>query len=143
LVKQVIEENIMAADKQQIIDLENRFWQAIKSKDVDSAKAMVADQALVTGPSGTMRINPETFAQQMREAPWTLDQFEFRESDVLFPSEDVAVITYKVHQAGQMEGKPMDMTCADSTVWAREGGTWKCALHTETVLQPQRQPEPA
>ena len=79
----------------------------------------------------------------MREAPWTLDNFEFSDMDVIFPTDDVAVITYKVHQTGELEGKPMDMTAADSSVWARDGSSWKCALHTETILQPQRQPEPA
>ncbi len=133
----------MATDKQQIIDLETRFWQAIRAKDIEGAQAMVADQALVTGPSGTMRIDPAKFAQQMREAPWTLENFEFRDTDVIFPTEDVAVITYKVHQTGEMEGKPMDLNAADSTLWVQDGGSWKCALHTETILEPAREREPA
>ena len=133
----------MNANKQQIIDLETRFWQSLKDKDVPAAQAMVADQSLTTGPSGTTRMDPDKFGQLMRDAPWTLDKFEFSDVDVIFPTDDVAVITYKVHQTGEMEGKPMDMNAADSTVWTRDGGSWKCALHTETVLEPKRQPEPA
>jgi ketosteroid isomerase-like protein len=133
----------MPANKQEIIDLETRFWRSIQDKDVPTAKAMVAEQALVTGPSGTMLIGPAKFGQMMSEAPWTLDEFEFSDIDVILPTEDVAVITYKVHQTGEMEGKPMDMVAADSTVWVRDGDAWKCALHTETVLQPKRQTEPA
>jgi ketosteroid isomerase-like protein len=133
----------MTANKQQIVDLENRFWEAIKDKDVAAARAFVADQSLVTGPSGTMLMDPAKFGQLMSEAPWTLDKFEFRDVDVIFPNDDVAVIAYKVHQTGEMEGKPMDLVAADSTVWSREGNEWKCVLHTETVLQPKRQPEPA
>ena len=133
----------MRANKQQIIDLETRFWQAIKDKDVPTAQAMIADRSLTTGPSGTTQMNPEKFGRLMREAPWTLDQFELSDFDVIFPAEDVAVIAYKVHETGEMEGKPMDMIAADSTVWARDGDSWKCALHTETILEPQRQPEPA
>lgn len=133
----------MNANKQQIIDLETRFWQSMKDKDVATAQAMVAEDSLVTGPHGTMRVNPAKFAQLMREAPWTLDKFKLSDADVIFPSDDVAVITYKVHETGEMEGKPMDMIAADSTVWARDGDSWKCALHTETILEPKRQPEPA
>ncbi len=135
----------MSNDRQQIVDLENRFWQSMKDKDVDAAQAMVARETLVTGPHGTMRADPAKFATMMREAPWTLDRFEMSDVDVIFPSEDVAVITYKVHETGEMEGRPMDLTAADSTVWARDGGDWKVALHTETILKDARarQPEPA
>lgn len=133
----------MSTNKQEIIDLERRFWQSLKDKDVPTAQAMIADQSRSTGPSGITPMDPQKFGQLMREAPWTLDNFTFSDVDVIFPTDDVAVITYKVHQTGEMEGKPMDLNAADSTVWAREGDSWKCALHTETILQPQRQPEPA
>ncbi|HEU4498648.1 MAG TPA: nuclear transport factor 2 family protein [Sphingomicrobium sp.] len=135
----------MTGNKQQIIDLETRFWQSMKDKDVEAAQAMVADESLVTGPHGTMRADPAKFGQLMREAPWTLDEFKMTDVDVIFPADDVAVITYKVHETGEMEGKPMDMTAADSTVWARHGDRWKVALHTETILEDakSRQREPA
>ena len=29
----------------------------------------------------------------------------------------------------------MDMTCADSSTWVRQGEAWKCVLHTETILK--------
>jgi ketosteroid isomerase-like protein len=129
-------------DKQQIVDLETRFWRVLQGKDPDAAKAMIASNALVTGPSGAMRIDPETFAEQTRDNKWRLDQFEFTDVDVIVPNENVGIIIYKVHQTGELKGKPMDMKAADSSVWVREGGEWKCALHTETILQPQKQPEP-
>ena len=132
----------MSGNKQQIIDLETRFWQSMKDKDVEAAQALVADVTLVTGPHGTMRADPAKFGQLMREAPWTLDRFEMSDVDVIFPSDDVAVITYKVHETGEMEGKPMDMVAADSTVWARAGGDWKVALHTETILKDAKAPQP-
>ena len=135
----------MTRNKHEIIDLERRFWEAIKDKDVAGAQVLVADPSLVTGPFGTMRVDPDKFGGMMRDAPWTLDQFEFSDADIIFPTEDVAVIAYKVHQTGEMEGKPMDMRAADSTVWVRDGGEWKVALHTETILQDAKakQPEPA
>jgi ketosteroid isomerase-like protein len=133
----------MQGNKQQIIDLETRFWQSMRDKDVPTAQAMIADESLVTGPMGTMRVTPEKYAQLTREGDWRLDRFQFSDTDVIFPADDTAVIAYKVHQTGELKGKPMDMTCADSTTWIRDGNSWKCALHTETVLEPQRQPEPA
>ena len=49
--------------------------------------------------------------------------------------EDTAIIAYKVHQTGTMKDQPMDLNCADSTTWVRDNGEWKCALHTETILE--------
>jgi hypothetical protein len=33
-----------------------------------------------------------------------------------------------------MKGEKMDLNCADSSTWVREGNEWKCALHTETII---------
>jgi ketosteroid isomerase-like protein len=138
-----MEEAMMNTTKQQIIDQETRFWQSMKDKDVPTAQGMIADDCLVTGPMGTMRVDPEIYGKLTREGDWTLETFEFSDVDVIFPTNDVAVITYKVHQTGEHQGKPMDLHAADSTAWARDGGTWKCVLHTETILEPERQPEMA
>jgi hypothetical protein len=48
---------------------------------------------------------------------------------------DTAVVAYKVHQKGELKGEPMDLQCADSTAWVKDGRAWKCALHTETILE--------
>lgn len=135
----------MGTDKQQIVELETRFWQSMKDKDVDTARSMIARQGLVTGPMGTATINPEKYAQMTREGQWTLDDFEMKNVEVVLPTEDSAIIAYEVHQTGDMKGRPMDLRCADSSVWVKEDGAWKCALHTETILQDAnaRQPEPA
>ena len=129
----------MGDDKQQIIDLETKFWTSMKEKDVPTAQAMIADECLITGPMGTMKANPEKYAEMTRDGQWTLENFEFSDVNVIFPAEDVAVIAYKVHQTGEMKGKPMDLNCADSTTWARTDGSCKCALHTETILQDKRE----
>jgi hypothetical protein len=135
----------MQGNKQQIIDLETRFWQSMKDKDVETAKSLIAKEGLVTGPMGTMTIDPEKYAQMTRDGQWTLDDFEINKVEVVQPTEDSAIIAYEVHQTGDMKGKPMDLRCADSSVWVKEGGDWKCALHTETILEDAnaRQREPA
>ena len=64
----------MSANKQQILDLEMRFWQSMKEKDVPTAQAMIAEESLVTGPMGTMRVTPEKYAQLTRDGDWRLDR---------------------------------------------------------------------
>ena len=117
-----------------ITRLETRFWQSMVDKDPETAMAMIADECLIAGPSGTMRIDPEKYGQMTRDGQWTLKTFEFDDLDVVFPADDVAVVAYKVHQTGDMKGEKMDLRCADTTTWVKQGGEWKCSAHTETIL---------
>jgi len=126
----------MVIDTHTIVKLEKAFWNTLLEKDVAAAKKMIADECLVTGPSGAMRIDPEKYAAMMRDGQWTLDDYEFSDVNVIFPNEDTGVIAYKVHQKGTMKDGPMDLHCADSSTWVRDGSAWKCALHTETILEP-------
>jgi len=114
--------------------LEKSFWQSMVDKDADKAAAMIAEPSLVTGPSGTMRMDPKLYKKMTEEGDWELDWFEFSDVDVIFPNEDTGIIAYKVHQTGSMKGEKMDLNCADSSTWVRDGDEWKCALHTETII---------
>lgn len=104
-------------------------------KDARLAKTMIADDCLITGPMGAMKIDPDKYESMTEDGKWTLDSFKFSDLEVIFPSDDTAIVAYKVHQKGDMAGKAMDLRCADSTTWIRDGRNWKCALHTETLLQ--------
>ena len=125
----------MSENARTIVDLETRFWQALVDKDAKLAKTLIADDCLVTGPMGAMKIDPDKYEAMTRDGKWTLDSFKFSDLNVIFPSDDTAIVAYKVRQKGELRGEVMDMQCADSTTWVRDGTAWKCALHTETVLQ--------
>ncbi len=125
----------MADSTQTIVDMETRFWKALVNRDTGAAARMIADECLITGPSGAMRIDPGKYTAMMEDGQWTLDTFEFSDLKVIFPAEDTAVVAYNVHQKGELKGKPMDLQCADSTAWVKDGRAWKCALHTETILE--------
>ena len=121
-------------DSKTIERLETAFWQSMVDKDADKAGTMIADECLITGPQGTMRSDPADYKRMTEEGDWELDQFEFSDVQVIFPQDDTAIITYKVHQTGSMKGQEMDLNCADSTTWVKDGDEWKCALHTETII---------
>ncbi len=125
----------MADSTDTIVKLEKTFWQSMVDKDADKAMKMIADECLITGPMGTMRSDPEDYKRMTEQGQWDLQDFEFSDVQVIFPVEDTAIIAYKVHQTGTMDDKPMDLNCADSTTWVRDGDEWKCALHTETILE--------
>jgi ketosteroid isomerase-like protein len=117
-----------------IVRLEKAFWQSMVDNDADKAMRMIADECLITGPMGTMRSDPADYKRMAERGDWELDKFEFSDVEVIFPAEDTAIIAYKVHQTGTMKGRKMDLECADSTTWVRDGRDWKCALHTESIV---------
>ena len=121
-------------DSATIERLEKQFWQSMVDKDADKAMTMIADDSLVVGREGAMRIGPEEYKRMTEEGQWELDRFELSDVNVVFPNEDTGIIAYKVHQTGTMRGQEMDLNCADSSTWVRDGNDWKCALHTETIL---------
>ena len=121
-------------DSATIERLEKDFWQSMVDKDADKAVTMIADECLITGPQGTMRSDPADYKRMTEQGEWELDQFEFSDVQVIFPQEDTAIIAYNVHQTGSMKGQEMDLNCADSSTWVRDGDEWKCALHTETII---------
>jgi ketosteroid isomerase-like protein len=120
--------------KQDIIALETKFWDTMISKDADTASAMMAEKSIVIGPQGVSEIKRGDFAKMMDGSKWTLDSYKLSDVQVVFPTDETAVIGYKVKQKGEMDGKPYDMECADSSTWIKADGAWLCALHTETVL---------
>jgi ketosteroid isomerase-like protein len=124
----------MTTSTDTITDLETSFWQAMVDKDSKAAMALIAEECLIAGPSGTMRIDPQKYADMTREGQWSLKEFEFKNTEVVFPAEDVAVIAYQVHQTGEIKGERMDLRCADTSTWARQDGEWKCSAHTESIL---------
>ena len=125
----------MPMNKQTIVDLETRFWQSMVDKDAKLAKTLIADDCLITGPMGAMKLDPDKYEAMTEEGRWTLESFKLSDLNVIFPSDDTAIVAYKVRQKGEMDGKAMDLSCADSTTWVRDGRDWKCALHTESMLQ--------
>lgn len=125
----------MSPDRQTIVALETRFWQSMVDKDARLARTMIAEECLIAGPSGAMKIDPAKYEAMTSDGNWDLDRFEFDGVEVIFPSETVAVVAYKVHQTGTLKGKTMDMTCADSSTWVNNGKGWKCVAHTETIIE--------
>ena len=117
-----------------ITRLETSFWQSMADKDPDAAMELIADECLIVGSMGTMKIDPQKYGEMTREGNWSLKSFEFSDLEVAFPADDVAVVAYTVHQTGTMKDKPMDMRCADTSVWVKQGAAWKCSAHTEAMM---------
>ena len=124
----------MQSDLQnELLNLENEFWQCMKDKNIAKALEMTNDPCIVTGAQGVAQIDKKTFARLMETGDWVLHDFEIRDAQVQQLSDDVAIIGYKVREKLTVEGKPLTMEAADASTWVKKDGRWVCALHTEAV----------
>src|SRR5579864_8095003 len=117
----------------EIAELERRYWDAIKDKDVDACNALNDERIVVAGPSGVATIDRAAFASMMEKGKWTLRSFSFSDMRVQPLGADAAVVAYKVHEELDVEGRPISLDAADSSVWVRRAGGWRCAAHTEAL----------
>jgi len=118
----------------QLLEMEKKYWQAIKDRDVQAAMRLTDDPCIVTGAQGVARISQKQFASMLQAGGWTLHHFDLSDVQVRVLSEDVAILAYKVKEVLTVEGKPLTLEASDSSTWVRRDGNWVCALHTEAVL---------
>jgi ketosteroid isomerase-like protein len=119
--------------EQQLIDLEKKYWDAMISKDVDTAVRMSDDPCYIAGAQGVSAITNEQYRKLMTDGKWTLHSYTMDKIQARTITPDVAIIAYTVTEKLTVDGKPLTMTANDSSTWVRKNGEWKCSLHTEAV----------
>jgi len=119
---------------EELTELEHRYWESLRDQDAQAAAQMTADPCVVAGAQGVASIDRSTFLSMMNDASWRLEGFELSDVDVQQLQDDVAIVAYRVREDLNVEGKPLTLEAADSSVWVRSDGGWRCALHTESIL---------
>jgi ketosteroid isomerase-like protein len=127
----------MEQSRRDIEQLENAFWKSLVDRDADAATAMLAPQALMVSSHGAMQFDPPQYAKMLQDPKHGLLDYKLSDMEVLFPSEDVAIASYKANQTMAMDGKELTQDVVDSSSWVRMGGTWKCVAHTESEATKQ------
>jgi len=119
---------------EELTELEHRYWESLRDQDAQAAAQMTADPCVVAGAQGVASIDRSTFLSMMNDASWRLEGFELSDVDVQQLQDDVAIVAYRVREDLNVEGQPLTLEAADSSVWVRSDGGWRCALHTESIL---------
>ena len=124
------------SQKQQVLDVEKRFWHAMKKKDAKTAARMTDDGCIVVGAQGASSIDSRTMGKLTTEGAWELKRFaiDSKNAEVRFVGDDVAIVAYKVNEQVVVDGKTLPIEANDASVWVRRGGDWLCALHTESLV---------
>jgi len=121
--------------EQELVDVERRFWNAMKEKDAAAASALTDDQCVIVGAQGVSAIDAKTMAKLTSEGQWELEQFSFDEQkrQIRFLTDDIAIVAYPVRERVVVDGETLPVVANDSSVWVRRDGQWRCALHTESL----------
>jgi hypothetical protein len=125
----------MDGKQQELLGQEKRFWDAMKKKDGRETAQMTDDGCIVVGAQGVSAIDGATMNKLTVEGEWELKQFTFdeRKAQVRFINDDVAIVAYPVSERVVVDGETLPIEANDSSVWVRRDGTWRCALHTESL----------
>ena len=126
----------MPATSKTLIDLENKFWQAIVDQDADTATDLLTEPALMVSSHGAMQFDHDGYRQMAKKGPMVLKAFELSDMKVVFPNDTTAVLTYHVRQnmakRGDGDSKTSMQEMNDSSTWVRNGDRWLCVMHTES-----------
>jgi len=130
----------MPTARQTVIDLERAFWQSMVDEDTDTALSMLCEPALMVSPHGALKFDHATYRKMAEHGSMVITGFDLRDIDVVFPNDDTAVVTYGVEQSvaprQSGKGKAVTQRMQESSTWVRDGGRWRCAIHTETPVHP-------
>lgn len=126
----------MQAARHELIDLENRFWQSMVDEDTDTALSLLDEPALMVSSHGAMQFDHAGYRKMAEQGTMVIKSFELSDVNVVFPTDETAVLTYRVKQAITPRGeeKEVRQEMADSSVWTRKDGGWRCVMHTETAV---------
>lgn len=127
----------MQTSSKELIDLERKFWQSMVDEDSDTAISMLNEPSLLVSSHGAMQFDHEQYRQMAEHGNMVIKAFELSDMTVVFPTDQTAVLTYRVTQSLLERGKSelLKQDMADASVWAQKDGKWLCVMHTETPIQ--------
>jgi hypothetical protein len=120
-----------ASKETAITDLEKSAWEAYKNKQADAFKKLLSKDYCGVYADGIKTLDTEVADM----AKTDLRDYSFADMKVVFPSADVAVITYKVTQQATSAGQDVSGAYNSAGVWMKRGGKWFGVFHTETKAQ--------
>lgn len=120
--------------KQELLELERRYWKAIQTGDVETATRLTDFPCLINGSRGFGAIDQTTFTRMMGDRSYSIDRVELSDdAEVRFLGDDVALVAYEVHEEVTVNGQPLALEASESSTWVRRDGHWACAQHSEAL----------
>ncbi len=124
--------------KNEIVDLEKSYWDAMQKKDGTHTAKLSGKTSLITGAQGVMSIPKIKMGKMTEDGKWSLESYAFDDVEVSTPTPDVAIIAYIVKQKVKIDGKLQEMHAADSSTWIRGVDGWEYHAHSEAMLKDKK-----
>src|SRR4030095_584222 len=109
-----------ASNETALTDLEKSAWESYKNKQADTFKKLMSPDYCGAYANALKTLDMEV--ADMAKAD--LRDYSLADMKVVFPSADVAVLTYKATIQETFEGKDMSGTYNSASVWVKKGGKW-------------------
>lgn len=126
----------MSNVKEAVTAKEKEMYEAIKSGDMDTFKANLADEFMSVYATG--------FADRTKELEniknLKMDSYELSDIQVMQPAESVAIISYSLTASGMWENEKFSGKYYSTSTWVMDNDTWKAVMHTETEATPMEKP---
>ena len=120
-----------ASTQKTITDLEKSAWESYKNKQADTFKKLMSPDYCGAYANALKTLDMEV--ADMAKAD--LRDYSLADMKVVFPSADVATVTYKATIQETFEGKDMSGAYNSVSIWVKKGGKWLEILHTELKAQ--------
>jgi len=127
-----------AGTTREIERLERAFWQSMVDRKPAIATGMITEPALMVSGHGPMTFDRDEYTKMANNEQHRLLEYSLSDMDVMCPTDDVAIATYRAHQKMEMDGQPLEFDSIDSSMWVKVDGAWKCAAHTESEAKASR-----
>lgn len=124
------------AIKSEIVGQERAYWQAVKDHDAAIMMRLTDDPCIIAGASGVRKVDQKMLGKIIESAQYTLHNFDIDEdaAELLPVGDEAFILAYNVKEDLTVDGKPVSIEAADTSVWRRHDDRWVCSLHTESIL---------
>ena len=117
--------------KAELLKQETRLIDAIKHKDHDTLKKMLAEQHYSIDAHGRLA-TPDVLPLL---AETTIEKYNVSDVRAFVAGEDVGILTYKYVWSGTEHGVEIkDSTSYATSVWAKRDGQWKSIFYQDTPI---------
>lgn len=122
--------------KDTIIEKEKTMYEAIKTGDMDTFKANLADEFMSVYESGFANRDQEL--ENIKKL--TIDTYELSDIKVMQPSDNIAIIAYSLNSTGMWDNEQFSDRYYSTSTWMKmDDESWKAILHTETKAVPMEE----
>lgn len=120
--------------RRELLELENKFWTALRDRDLEAALALTDFPCILSGPQGVSSVDRASFTKMMQGASYSLDAFSLEHAEVRLVGSDVAIVAYKAKEDVTVNGEQVHLDVADASTWVRRDGAWRCVQHAEAIV---------